>query len=143
MCPPMNGTAEKQNASKTSSPKLTTRARAVNVRPPQQCFPQVYAKYTFARNAALKYTFAYTSRNNCVLRGSDAPELWYTLRRLQTQQGNTKMNCIKKTALAFAVMAGLTTVAAERVDFSHRPLAAGRAPQLESSAADCESWCWS
>ena len=26
--------------------------------------PQVYAKYTFARKTALKYTFAYTSRYN-------------------------------------------------------------------------------
>ena len=37
------------------------------------------------------------------------------------------MKHIKKIALAFVVMAGLVTVAAERVDFSNRPLLAGRA----------------
>ena len=36
----------------------------------------------------------------------------------KTQKGNVNMKHIKKIALAFVVMAGLVTVAAERVDFS-------------------------
>ena len=42
------------------------------------------------------------------------------------------MNCIKKIAFAFAAMAGVVSVAAERVDFTHRPLLAGRASLTES-----------
>ncbi len=42
------------------------------------------------------------------------------------------MKHIKKIALAFVVMAGLVTVAAERVDFSHSPLTAGRASLTET-----------
>ena len=41
------------------------------------------------------------------------------------------MKHIKKIAFAFATMAGLATVAAERVDFSSRPLLAGRASLVE------------
>ena len=42
------------------------------------------------------------------------------------------MKHIKKIALAFVVMAGLFTFAAERVDFSNRPLLAGRASLTEA-----------
>ena len=42
------------------------------------------------------------------------------------------MKHIKKIALAFALMAGLFSFAAERVDFSNRPLLAGRASLTET-----------
>ena len=42
------------------------------------------------------------------------------------------MKHIKKIALAFALMAGLFSFAAERVDFSNRPLLAGRASLTEA-----------
>ena len=42
------------------------------------------------------------------------------------------MKIIRISAFALAALAGLTTVAAERVDFSHRPLTAGRASLTET-----------
>ena len=47
-------------------------------------------------------------------------------------EGNVNMKHIKKIALAFVVMAGLFSFAAERVDFSNRPLLAGRALLTEA-----------
>ena len=58
--------------------------------------------------------------------------MWYTLRRLQDAEGNVNMKHIKKIALAFVVMAGLFSFAAERVDFSNRQLLAGRASLTEA-----------
>lgn len=49
------------------------------------------------------------------------------------------MKHIKKIALAFVVMAGLVTVAAERVDFSNRPLLAGRALLTEAGYVESRS----
>ena len=49
------------------------------------------------------------------------------------------MKHIKKIALAFVVMAGLVTVAAERVDFSNRPLLAGRASLTEVGYVESRS----
>ena len=49
------------------------------------------------------------------------------------------MNCVKKIALAFAAMAGLATVAAERVDFTNRPLLAGRASLTETGYVESRS----
>ena len=49
------------------------------------------------------------------------------------------MKHIKKIALAFVVMAGLFSFAAERVDFSNRPLLAGRASLVESGYVERRS----
>ena len=50
------------------------------------------------------------------------------------------MNCIRKIALVFAVLAGLSSVAAERVDFTHRPLLAGRASLTETGYVESRSF---
>ena len=49
------------------------------------------------------------------------------------------MKHIKKIAFAFAVMAGLFSFAAERVDFSSRPLLAGRASLTEAGYVESRS----
>ena len=43
------------------------------------------------------------------------------------------------TVFALAVFAGFTTIAAERVDFSHRPLLAGRAALTETGYVEHRS----
>ncbi len=52
--------------------------------------------------------------------------------RCKKHKGSAVVNIRKVIGLALAVLAGLSSVAAERVDFSHSPLTAGRASFTET-----------